>query len=241
MSQILTQPSLRRNFELKPLDEVQAAERKRAAREREEQERRDRIAQQSRALTSRVGKRYSQCSIEGFEISSDRHEAARQRAVLSKIAAYRDSVASAIDAGENLVLCGKKGTGKDHLLSVLMFAAIQEGKTVQFWSGVDLWASIRDAIDSAKSEKTWLAEILAPDVLAISDPLPPIGSLTDFQSACFFRIVDARYRAMKSVWVTTNSGGEDAETRAGSQAIDRLRDGSLSVTFDWKSHRKSKN
>lgn len=240
MSQILTQSGPRRRFELPPVDPEVVEERARVAREQQEKELREQIAVRARVLAARIGKRYVHCSIEGFEMSTDRGEASRQRDVLAKVYKFQDSIAENISAGENVVFCGKKGTGKDHLLSVLMFAAIRAGKTVEFWSGVDLWASIRDSIDSSKSERQWLAEMLAPDVLAISDPLPPIGSLTDFQSACFFRIVDARYRAMKSTWITSNSGGEDAEQRAGSQSIDRLRDGSLSLKFDWKSHREAK-
>lgn len=230
VSQILTQVENRPRFEIIDLSPEAKAE---AAR-RAEDERQRHIYHRWEVLRKRIGERYARCKLETFDVTND-----AQRAVVEAVKSYCESIADRIGEGGNVVLIGPKGTGKDHLLTCLMKAALKAGKTVQFWSGVDLWSSLRDAISTDTPEREWIKQSLEPDVFAISDPLPPIGSLTDFQTSNFFRLVDARYRAMKPVWITTNSGGKDADTRAGSQTMDRIRDGATIFETKWDSYRKA--
>ncbi len=136
------------------------------------------------------------------------------------------------------MLFGPKGTGKDHLLVALCRAAIVAGKYVLWQNGMDLFGDIRDRMDTADSERALINRLVAPDVLYLSDPVPPLGNLTEFQSSMMFRILDGRYSRRKPTWCSVNaSKGAELESRMGPQNVDRLRDGALSIHCDWPSYR----
>jgi DNA replication protein DnaC len=152
---------------------------------------------------------------------------------------YGDNIEDEVAQGNGIVLFGPSGGGKDHLLIGLARAAIKARLKVDWDNGQDLYGRFRDAMGSNEPEFVMVREYTAPDVLILSDPLPPQGSLTDFQSATLFRILDARYRICRPTWVTLNvASGAEAESRMGVSLVDRLRHGSLCVWCNWPSYRK---
>lgn len=190
------------------------------------------------ALTRQIGSRYARCRISNFRLSNDPGVKAQQEAVTAALRAYGEKIGENVKAGRGIVLDGQPGTGKDHLLVGLMFAAIGAGLSVEWRNGMDLFGQLRDAITNGTEERRVLAELVKPDVLVLSDPVPPWGDLTQFQGSFLFRLVDARYRNLRPVWVTTNSPGEDdAEKRMGVQVVDRLCDGALCLGCSWPSYR----
>ena len=120
-------------------------------------------------------------------------------------------------------------------------AAIKAGFNVIWQNGMDLFGDIRDAIDKGDAERALVSKLVSPDVLYLSDPLPPVGKLTDFQAAMLFRVLDGRYSRKRPTWVTVNvSSGAEMDERMGPQNGDRLRDGALAIFCDWPSHRRVK-
>jgi DNA replication protein DnaC len=185
-------------------------------------------------FSRRVGDRYKDCSLDNFTETTD-----EQRQVMRNLRAYVDSIRENVKAGRGVLLFGPKGTGKDHLLSGLAWEFVKQFRYVTWRNGVDLFGEVRDAMSSDGSEREFVSRLVKPDVLYISDPLPPAGKLTEFQSSMLFRILDGRYRAMRPTWVSVNATGrKDLEDRMGSQNADRLRDGTLTLFCGWPSHRK---
>lgn len=118
-------------------------------------------------------------------------------------------------------------------------AATLAGKFVTWQNGMDLFGDIRDAMDTGDTERSLVARLVAPDVLYMSDPLPPIGKLTEFQAGLLFRVLDGRYNRRRPTWATINvSSGAELDDRIGPQNGDRLRDGALAIFCDWSSYRK---
>lgn len=190
------------------------------------------------ALTRQIGKRYAKCRVSNFQLSEDPAVAARQQGVIDALRAYGNEIEQNIKAGRGIVLDGQPGTGKDHLLVGLMYAAVGAGFAVAWRNGMDLFGQLRDAITNGTEERRILSELVKPDVLVLSDPVPPWGDLTQYQGSFLFRLVDARYRNLRPTWVTTNSpGGDDAKQRMGPQVVDRLRDGALCLGCSWPSYR----
>jgi DNA replication protein DnaC len=111
---------------------------------------------------------------------------------------------------------------------------------VHWKNGMDLYGDMRDLIDNRnRSEDKFIKEMTLPDILILSDSLPPRGCITEFQSQVLFRILDTRYRNCRPTWVTLNvRGAAEADERLGAQLVDRLRDGALSIHCDWPSYRK---
>lgn len=208
-----------------------------AVQRREEMERRSReiaAAQSWADVYPAIGVRYRDCTLESFIAATE-----RQRAVKETIERFVQNMAANLQAGTNLVLFGTVGTGKDHLLVAALREAIKAGAKAKYVSGMDLWAQMRGAFADDKNESTVLKDYQRCDVLAISDPIPPFGTLTEFQTQVLYRLIDARYRACKGTWMTINvADGEQATAKLGAANVDRLKDHAVMVRFDWESHRK---
>ena len=189
------------------------------------------------SLVRQRGERYADCRLSNFVQESD-----GQAGAVASLQNYCLDIAERIADGEGLILFGPKGTGKDHLMMAVARVAIGSGKSVLWQNGMDLFGDIRDAMDKGDAERSLVNRLVAPDVLYLSDPLPPFGTLTDFQAGMLFRILDGRYSRRKPTWATVNVvSGKQLEERMGPQNADRLRDESLAICCDWPSHRKAKS
>lgn len=173
-----------------------------------------------------VGARYHGCRLDTFEVSDP-----KQQAVVDALAAC--------EFDRSIVLFGPPGTGKDHLLIGMAHRAMKARKWVRWHDGESLWRRYRDIIGTETHESEVDVQLTSPDVLILSDPIPPQGSLTEHQLRALFRIVDKRYRERRPTWVSLNvASGDEAAKRMGPQVRDRLRDGGLLLHCDWPSYRK---
>ena len=222
---------------LPPAMDSEAAEKRQAAMlEREQRtEMNQRYARWENLLSDR-GSRYADARIESFTVTDP-----KQAPVLERLSEYRAAIVERIQDGEGLILFGPKGTGKDHLAMAMARAAIGAGRKVVWKNGMDLFGDFRDAMDKGDSERAMIRELVNPDVLYLSDPLPPIGPLTPYQATMVFRILDGRYNHRRPTWVTVNvTGSKEMDERMGAQNGDRIRDGAMALFCDWPSYRKVK-
>jgi DNA replication protein DnaC len=187
-------------------------------------------------LCDKVGERYAKCTFGNFKVEND-----RQKSVVSTCREYAMTLPDRLVDRTNLVLYGPVGTGKDHLaFAVCGIAIFSHGKHVGWVNGQEWFGQIRDGMDDDRiTEQQLVQRLVAPDVLVISDPLPPVGSLTQHQCTMLYRLVDKRYAANKVTVITVNvQRSEEADARMGVPTWDRLRDDSWEVFCNWASHRK---
>jgi DNA replication protein DnaC len=230
-----TQRILRR-LDSAPVDPEREFQRVRDEEARQEAGRRQAIADRLKALVESRGERYAGCTLENYRAAEPEQNAAV--AALSEFSGEFPRLQRQGEAG--LILYGPRGTGKDHLLFALMRNVIQyHGQAVVWVNGMDLFGRIRDRIQRGEEERDLIRGLVKPDVLAISDPLPPFGALTEFQATMLFRVLDERYSRRRPVWVTVNVANRaEFEERMGVQLVDRLIDGALVVYCNWKSYRE---
>lgn len=187
-------------------------------------------------LVAERGKRYASCLLSNFAC-----DCPKQSEAVSQLTEHCRMIRERSERGEGVVLFGPRGTGKDHLAMAVCRAAIQAGMTVKWLNGADFFADMRDRIGSHETERQLVHQYVRPNILYFSDPLPPLGVLTEFQATTLFRILDARYSQMRPIIATVNvSGSAELDARIGPQNSDRLRDGALTIYCDWPSHRRSK-
>ena len=139
-------------------------------------------------------------------------------------------------------MAGPAGTGKDHLLVALLREAIVcYGFKVQWLNGQNLFRMFRDQIDSGKSEASFIQAFERPDILAISDPIPPKGETSNYTAHMLYQIIDSRYRVMKSTWVTANvATRQEGEAALSAPIFDRLLDNAFTLFCNWPSYRQSR-
>jgi len=191
-----------------------------------------------KSLVVARGSRYENCRLENFSVTCE-----DQRKAVATLTEYCRDINARVKTGDSVVLFGPRGTGKDHLAMAICREAVKNGFTVRWQNGMDLFGDIRDAIDDAEglTERTLVERLVRPELLYLSDPLPPIGMLTQFQATMIFRILDARYSRSRPIICTVNvSGGAELDERMGAQNGDRLRDGATAIFCNWPSFRKVK-
>lgn len=222
-----------RRFQFSPISPEREAEIERKHQQAAADKRADAISQTMRDMMDGVGRRYEHTTLESFRTSTD-----DQRAAVSKVRKYLDHLQHHLLEGDGLLFYGPPGTGKDHLLVAAMRVAIQNEFQVQWVNGLELFGELRDRIDREQSEDEFIRRLSSPTILAISDPIPPWGALTQFQASILFRVVDRRYRDNKPIWTTLNvSGGTEMGERLGEQIRDRLRHRAVCVQCNWSSYR----
>lgn len=186
------------------------------------------------------GIRYRDCRLHNFDVGADEFTEGRQTAV-RQLLEFCTSIAERVGRGQNLLIYGPKGTGKDHLLAACSRAAIAAFQNVVWVNGAELLQRFAEAA-TTKGEclADIMAELSAPDVLYISDPLPPVGALNQSQATTLFKLLDWRYRQRKAVWASVNvKGAAELEERMTGQNADRLRDGAMAIKCNWPSYRKA--
>jgi len=191
--------------------------------------------------------RYARCEFANYDIYEPEQPQGLKRPsqleAYNRVRQFAEEMPERLAEGGGLVLFGRPGTGKDHLLVACMFWAIlRHGWRVNWVDGSNLYQEARDMIGTKERESDMIAKYTTPPILAISDPIPPKGDTTPYATDVVQRIVDRRYREMKSTWATLNvHDGAEAEGRLASPIIDRLRHNSLCLECNWQSHRERKD
>ncbi len=199
-------------------------------------DRRERMVALDR-LNKDLGRRYSvkRCSLESFQVY-----AKGQREALDSLCGVAEDWPDRLNRGEGLIFLGSVGAGKDHLCAAMLGVAVaKHGFRCGWIGGQELFGRFRDQIDKAGPEREQTKELVEPDVLAISDPIPAAGDLTRWSLDQLYRLIDRRYRDMKSTWITINAASpEEADERLSAQVFDRLREGACIIRCFWPSFRE---
>lgn len=188
------------------------------------------------ALCEKAGSRYANCGFKNFECRTNAQQAARDACL-----EYARTLIEQIADCRNLLLYGPVGTGKDHLAFAIGAAAcLHHGKATGWINGQDWFGELRDGMgDNGDAERIVLLRLCGPDLLVISDPLPPYGPLTQHQGTMLYRLINGRYRVGKPTVVTVNVANDDeADARLGAATWDRMRDRAWLIHCNWPSFRK---
>lgn len=192
------------------------------------------IQAEMRQFEHAAGERYRSCRLTNFTCSSQ-----YQSRVVDAVREYGKSLEARRASREGLVLFGPVGTGKDHLAYALALHAAYGGLTVRWINGQSWFGSVRDAMDTDRTEASIIRELEKPDMVVISDPLPPIGDLTQHQATMLYRAIEARYSHGKLTVTTVNVADDtEADRRMGAATWDRLCHEAWKIHCNWPSFRK---
>jgi DNA replication protein DnaC len=224
----------------------QEEERKRREAERQAREDREELRQAAvDYVNEQVGPRYAPelVSLDTYQV---KHKG--QGETLARVKALAARLPESIQAGENLVLFGTVGTGKDHLaVSLLRLAAAEHAIPGEYWPGDRLEAHLagkRDATTGELSDRVFReirlghASLTYP-VALLSDPVRPASDLPAWILNKLFGVIDQRYRELKSTWLTVNvRSEEELKEKLSPQIFDRLSESCLFLPCFWPSFRQ---
>ena len=219
-----------------PLTPEQAAKRAERLRAEEERQIEGRKSDARNRMARRLGKRYSpeNCNLESFKVYHD-----KQRVVLDRLRALVPTLPEFVRAGRGLVFYGSVGTGKDHLLAACLYAACNADLACSWINGPELFGTFRDAMGTEQREAAIVETLTRPDVLGVSDPIPPIGDVNAWRIETLYRVLDARYRDGKSTWVSFNTlDPKEADAKLSAPVFDRIRHDAEMFSCFWPSFRE---
>ncbi len=201
----------------------------------EERERLSRRRERLGEFFASIGKLHAQCRLHNFDATR-----LDQQAAIAALREYSESMPQRLENAEGIVLYGPVGTGKDHLAVSLAGIAVEKYDQRAMLINVQDWfGSIRDGISEDRAERGLIREIAAPDVLILSDPLPPIGQLSQHMATMLYRAVEQRDCRGKATWVTVNvANDKEADERFGAATWDRLCHRAWKINCSWPSYRK---
>jgi DNA replication protein DnaC len=140
--------------------------------------------------------------------------------------------------GNNILLYGQKGTGKDHLLSGLAKRVFSAGYKVVWISGPLLHDVAYQAINEREFGEEAYRNLIFAEFLWISDPTLAGAGLSPYQLEWMYKIIDHRTRFQSPTWMTANFRDQAAmEAQLGGPTADRIVDNALTFYCDWESYR----
>ncbi len=182
---------------------------------------------------SNIPRRFLDCDFCTYEATTS-----EQQLVLNRCKEYARDFARYRETGTCLLLCGRTGTGKNHLATAITRQLLAAGYSVlRIKASEYLDAYWSKAFDE---RETWLKNMASVDLLIMDE----IGRSSNAKSAkdAFFRLLDARYEAQLPNLLATNHNREELIDILGDATYDRLKQGgSVRLTLDWKSYREKKS
>lgn len=181
--------------------------------------------------SANIPPRFEQCTFDNYDASLP-----AQVEVLERCKRYARSFGTLRKRGTSLVLCGRKGTGKNHLATAIMKVLLADGYSVlrvkaqQFLDAY--WGRSYDQRDD------WIRELSLIDLLMIDE----LGRSSDTKGAqdAMFRLIDARSEEIRPTLITTNLTADGLQQFLGEALYDRLKEGGGRIlSLSWDSHRGS--
>jgi len=164
-----------------------------------------------------------------------------QRQVVERLTSLLLDLPAFVNDGQGLIFYGPCGTGKDHLLACMLYAAAGHGLTARWINGRELAGQFRDRIDTGRRDEDQFRELSQPQVLGISDPTPPVGDLGEWNTDNLYRLLDRRYSDQKSTWVSMNAANlEEADAKLSTPVYERFRHDAEILECFWPSFRERK-
>jgi DNA replication protein DnaC len=201
--------------------------------EQEEEERvqQERARVQAMQVRAGIPVRYVGSGFDSF-----RAETPAQEKVLRAARAYAEGFAQHLRTGRSLMLLGKVGTGKTHLMCAVL-QALMPVHCGLYLTVSELIGTIRETWrrDSERSQAKALNELANVPLLVIDELGAQYG--TDGEQNTLFTIVDRRYNDRKPMLVASNLNRPNLKAIIGDRSYDRLDEVASVEILDWESYR----
>lgn len=153
--------------------------------------------------------------------------------------AYAAKWKERLKQGGGLVLCGKPGTGKNHLaLAIAKHVIEQHQSSAMFTTALRVARTFKATWgkNADRSEADVIRMHTDPDLLIIDEVGVQFGS--EAEKLILFEIINTRYEQMKPTILISNLPLEELSAFIGERVIDRMSDGGgCTLAFTWDSYR----
>ena len=162
----------------------------------------------------------------------------QQQSAKDRVVRICENIRRFVGEGNQLILWGNIGTGKDHLAFAALRHAVSEGYSAVWREGLSIYEEVADAYREDKTHKEIYRTYAFPDILCISDPVF-VCNWTQAKQEALRKIVRLRYDAGKTTWITVNVKSVDQiGEMAGFDTLDRIFHKAAVIPCQWESYRK---
>lgn len=184
--------------------------------------------------SSGIPTRFAEASFSNFEQTTYNSLALRtcQR--------YADKWLDRAKSGGGLVLCGRPGTGKNHLACAIAHQIIEQHQAEVFLTtAMRILRKVKSTWNKAseQSEDEVIRFYSKQELLIIDEIGVQFGS--ESEQMILFEIINNRYEEMRPTILISNLPESELSAFIGERVLDRMREGQGAVVnFTWESYRK---
>ncbi|MDR5867951.1 ATP-binding protein [Halomonas koreensis] len=191
-----------------------------------------RLRGQAMFEASGVPRRLQGATLKSYVSDSDEQDAAHRQ-----VCEYAKGLAGHLETGDGLVLMGNMGTGKTHLaVGLIRYATRSLAVPARYVTAPALFSRVRASYGgNGESEAEILDELVAAPLLVIDEI--GVGKGSDNELNLTYSLLGQRYDACRPTVIITNLMSEDLRAWLGERVVDRLRETSPVVLFNWESYR----
>lgn len=181
-----------------------------------------------------IPSRFESCTLQNYEPVND-----DARRALKVCQAYATRWPERLQKGGGLVMCGKPGTGKNHLaLAIARHAITEHQSSAVFTTALKIAREYKSTWSkgSTRTEDDVIRYFTKPDLLIIDEVGVQFGS--DAEKLIMFEIINTRYERMRPTILMSNQSKDELSSFIGERVIDRMNDGGgCTLAFTWDSYR----
>ena len=183
----------------------------------------------------RLGARYRDATFNDYLPTCD-----QAKQVLAKCRTYAETFPDRLAGGDNLIMLGNYGTGKNTLSAAICNRIALDGYQALHTTAIRIIRRIRETWgrkDSEQTEQQVIDSFTLPDLLVVDEIGVQVGS--DDEKRLLFEALNGRYEDKKPTVLISNLRLEGLKAFMGERLLDRFYEGSGAVLqFTWGSYRK---
>lgn len=151
--------------------------------------------------------------------------------------AYAENWEHTANAGANISMVGKTGTGKSHLATAICQVVAKHGAQPIYTTASNLIRYIRGsyARNAEYSEPQAFARFAACDLLVIDEI--GVKESTEHDRATLFEVIDERNQHMLPTIIISNLNMQEIEEQTDVRFVDRMSQNGTLMDFTWDSYR----
>lgn len=213
------------------------AEEKRMAEQVKELEANRKAAAQYR-LEKRIGYAGMPPRFANKQFDSYRAETDQQKKYLENCEQYAHDFPQHLKSGDGLMLLGNPGTGKTHLaVATLNYVIQHHGEAGLYTTAARMFRRIKDTYKSSEETESQAIDAFASPALLVLDEVG-VSFGSDSELNYLFDIMNERYEQCLPTIIVSNVQPGDLGQWVGDRVVDRLRECSKLMVFNWESARR---